>query len=67
VHNANELLTGEFCFYLSYGKIVSKDMLSRFKHNLVVHESDLPQGKGWSPLTWQILEGKNRIPVTAVP
>jgi methionyl-tRNA formyltransferase len=30
----------------------------------VVHESDLPQGKGWSPLTWQILEGKNRIPVT---
>jgi methionyl-tRNA formyltransferase len=31
---------------------------------LVVHESDLPSGKGWSPLTWQILEGKNRIPVT---
>jgi methionyl-tRNA formyltransferase len=37
-----------------------------FKHNLVVHESDLPLGKGWSPLTWQILEGKNRIPVTMI-
>lgn len=34
------------------------------KHNLVVHESALPKGKGWSPLTWQILEGKNEIPVT---
>ncbi len=37
-----------------------------FRHNLVVHESDLPQGKGWSPLTWQILEGKNQIPVTMI-
>ena len=34
------------------------------QHNLVVHESYLPKGKGWSPLTWQILEGKNEIPVT---
>ena len=33
-------------------------------HNLVVHESNLPKGKGWSPLTWQILEGKNKIPIT---
>ena len=24
----------------------------------------MPKGKGWSPLTWQILEGKNRIPAT---
>jgi methionyl-tRNA formyltransferase len=22
--------------------------------------------KGWSPLTWQILEGKNRIPITLI-
>lgn len=34
------------------------------KYNLVVHESYLPQGKGWSPVTWQILEGKNQIPIT---
>lgn len=33
-------------------------------HNIVVHESDLPKGKGWSPLTWQVLEGKNEIPIT---
>ncbi len=37
---------------------------SCYQYNLVVHESDLPQGRGWSPLTWQILEGRNRIPVT---
>ena len=33
-------------------------------HNIVIHGSDLPQGKGWSPLSWQILEGKNSIPMT---
>ena len=37
---------------------------SKNKFNLVVHESDLPKGKGWSPLTYQILEGKNQIPIT---
>jgi methionyl-tRNA formyltransferase len=35
-----------------------------FGHNLVVHESDLPRGKGWPPMTWQILEGKDKIPVS---
>lgn len=36
------------------------------KRNLVVHESDLPSGKGWSPVSWQVLEGKKRIPVTLI-
>ena len=63
-HEVNDLQGGDICFYLGCGQIVPCSVLSRFKHNLVVHESDLPQGKGWSPLTWQILEGKNDIPVT---
>ena len=28
---------------------------------MVPHESDLPKGKGMSPLSWQILEGKSKI------
>ena len=54
----------DFVFLLSYSKIVSKEFLKKNHHNLVVHESDLPQGKGWSPLTWQILEGKESFPIT---
>jgi methionyl-tRNA formyltransferase len=38
--------------------------LNKFNNNLVVHESALPAGKGWSPITWQILEGQNRVQVT---
>jgi len=29
-----------------------------------MHASHLPKGRGWSPLTWQILEGTRCIPVT---
>ena len=40
--------------------------LALFKRNLVVHENALAKGKGWSPLTWQKLEGKNRIPINLI-
>jgi methionyl-tRNA formyltransferase len=64
VHDPSKLLPGDFCFYLGCGQIVSRNTLTQYHHNLVVHESELPKGRGWSPLTWQILEGKNRVPIT---
>lgn len=54
----------DICFMLSYFRIVPREFLDYHFHNIVVHESDLPEGKGWSPLFWQILENKNIIPVT---
>ena len=63
VQHHNEIKPGDIVFFLSCGNIVPKETLSKNKHNLVVHESALPQGKGWSPLTWQILDGKNKIPI----
>ena len=55
--------TYDIIFILSYFRIIPQEYLDKHYHNLVVHESDLPQGKGWSPLFWQVLEGKNRIPI----
>ncbi|TMM29156.1 methionyl-tRNA formyltransferase [Polaribacter aestuariivivens] len=57
-----EVIKGDVLCLLSCEKIFKK--LNLNKYNLVVHESDLPKGKGWSPLTWQVLEGKNSIPIT---
>lgn len=62
LHSHEEVKKGDILCLLSCEQIFKK--LNLNKHNLVVHESDLPEGKGWSPLTWQILEGKNDIPVT---
>lgn len=50
-------------FYLSYFRIVEKEYLNKREHNLVVHESALPKGRGWAPLFWQILEGWNTISI----
>jgi len=61
VHKASEVLRGDCAFYLSCETIIKKDVRQRNRHNLVVHSSPLPAGKGWSPLSWQILEGKNEI------
>lgn len=47
----------DFCFLLSCSKLISEKELSCNRHNLVVHGSELPKGRGWSPLTWKILEG----------
>jgi methionyl-tRNA formyltransferase len=33
---------------------------------LVIHASDPPEGRGWSPHIWQILEGRNRIAVSLI-
>ena len=52
----------QIVFILSYFSLIEKEDLKKHKHNLVIHESDLPRGKGWAPLFWQILEGKNKIP-----
>lgn len=64
LHDIQELPFADFCFCLSFSQLIPPLIRQQFKHTLVVHESDLPAGKGWSPLSWQILEGKNRIPIT---
>ncbi|MEA3493461.1 MAG: formyltransferase family protein [Candidatus Margulisiibacteriota bacterium] len=62
-YDHNDVIRGGCLVILGYEKIIPQSILDRNKHNLVVHESDLPSGKGWSPLTWQIIEGKNRVPI----
>lgn len=51
-------------FILSYHQILSSEFLQQHRHNLVIHASNLPKGKGWSPLFWQVLEGSNEIVFT---
>lgn len=64
VHSKNAIKSGNVAFFLSCFEIITQEYLKLNEHNIVVHASDLPKGKGWSPATWQILEGKNDIPIT---
>jgi len=66
VRAADNIPQGDICFFLGCTQIVSDNILSRNQHNLVVHESNLPQGKGFAPMSWQILAGESSIHVCLV-
>jgi methionyl-tRNA formyltransferase len=57
----DDIIQGDILCMLSCEKKFKNLHLNKF--NLVVHESDLPKGRGMSPFTWQIIEGNNQITV----
>lgn len=64
IHDSSLSVGGDICFMLSCSKLVKQKFLEQFLHCIVVHGSDLPAGKGFSPLQWQIMQGKNEITLT---
>lgn len=63
-HDSGDLGFGDVCFYLSFSKKVPDETRAKFKNNIVIHESALPEGRGMSPVHWQILKGQNEIIVS---
>ena len=62
IHNYKNLKKNyDINVIFSYFTKIPKNYLKLSKINLIPHESDLPKGKGMSPLTWQILNGKKKI------
>ena len=61
INNHNQIEKNNFLFILSSLKKVSIKHLRLSNYNLVVHPSKLPMGKGFSPLEWDVLKGKNII------
>lgn len=64
VHDLASARDSTVAVFLSCERIIRSHERVRFQHNLVVHASDLPRGRGWSPLTWQVLDGASEIVVT---
>lgn len=64
IHKASEASGGDILFLISCSEIIKKSVRGKYKHVLVIHASDLPHGRGWSPYIWQILEGNKTITVT---
>jgi methionyl-tRNA formyltransferase len=64
--DSNETTHVDIVFILGYTRIIPESVLSSIGLSLVIHESALPHGRGFSPVQWQILEGKNEIPVCLI-
>ena len=56
-----ELIGGDILFMVSCAQLINEADKNKFKSTLVLHASDLPKGRGWSPHIWSILEGNNTI------
>lgn len=55
---------GDFLFLISCHHIVGQEVRDRYRHTLVIHASDLPNGRGWSPMAWEVLRGAEGIVVS---
>lgn len=64
VYDKAELQGGDILFLVSCSQIIRDTERQKFKATLVLHASDLPIGRGWSPHIWSILGGANQITVS---
>lgn len=64
VQGKRELSGGDILFLISCHELIREDVRSRYAATLVIHASDLPLGRGWSPHIWQVLEKSSLIKVT---
>ena len=61
VFDRGDLPGGEILFLVSCGQVIREAERARYGAVLVLHASDLPRGRGWSPHIWSIVRGGHRI------
>ncbi|MFD2190059.1 formyltransferase family protein [Pistricoccus aurantiacus] len=59
-----ELPGGDILFLVSCSQLIQETTRRLYRHALVLHASDLPKGRGWSPYIWELLEGAEGITVS---
>jgi len=64
VYDKAELCGGDILFLVSCSQMIRDTEREKYKATLVLHASDLPKGRGWSPYIWAILGGENQITVS---
>jgi methionyl-tRNA formyltransferase len=62
-HDKRDLPGGDLLFLVSCSQILSHDDRVYYDAVLVLHASDLPRGRGWSPYIWDILAGADALHV----
>lgn len=56
-----DLSGGDLLFLVSCTEMVRPKTIEMYSSTLVLHASDLPIGRGWSPHIWAIVEGANEV------
>jgi methionyl-tRNA formyltransferase len=64
VFDRSELSGGDILFLVSCSQMIRDAERYKYNATLVLHASDLPKGRGWSPHVWSILNGESLITVS---
>ena len=64
IRSMHEATSGDLLFLVSCEDIIYREVLKKFKYSMVIHASDLPKGRGWSPHIWEIIDGAEQITVS---
>lgn len=64
VFDKAELQGGDILFLVSCSQLIRDAEREKYRTTLVLHASDLPKGRGWSPYIWSILGGADQITVS---
>lgn len=64
IRSKDELTYGSILFLISCSEIVAEADWKSYGKALVIHASDLPYGRGWSPHIWQIIDGATTLTLT---
>lgn len=66
VFSKDQLKGGDILFLISCSEIIKEADKLKYKLSLVLHASDLPEGRGWSPHIWDIVAGKNNLTISLI-
>ena len=56
-----EMPSADISVFISCTKLVSADGLKKSNSNIICHPSDLPKGRGFAPIAWDVLNGESKI------
>lgn len=61
-----QLAPATILFLVSCSELINAEQRQRFGRVLTLHASALPEGRGWSPHIWQIVEGRNNLTLSLI-
>lgn len=61
VQKKSQLSGGDILILISCSEIINASDRAQYKTCLVLHASDLPKGRGWSPHIWALMQGAETI------
>lgn len=66
LHGQSGLRGGDILFLVSCARLIRPADRALYRATLVLHASDLPEGRGWSPHIWAVLQGAAGLTVSLI-